>query len=1045
MSHQNFPKIYSPEIQSKEDIINSFVVRNELFSEILDDIINAKMKYPEPHYLIQGMPGMGKTMLLHRIFYEVYDKKSVAKRQLIPVIFLNEYPQILNLLIFFNEVIKKVNKFNKDNRFLDEILNDNFKDYDSCFNVLEKSLQSQNSKLILFVDNLNILLDKFNEKELLYFSNILKDSSEIRVIGTSSIETNVKENYYRLFDTVRTPIIRGLTAEEVSKLLNSLSESYSKDIFKEIINDKSRIKTLQRITSGNIRTIVLLFESFLLDKAPNTFEALENLLDRHTPLYKSLITNLSSNQQYIIHTIALNWDAIPVKDITKKTNVPSNIISAQLKQLSKTYLIEVQKTKTKNNLYRLADRFFNIWYLMRYSREEAKNRIRFLLDFFQSWNMKGFQQKSDNLTQKETLSQKDTKKAIKESREKAVKFSPLTPKTNNDSKHPDEKHITLGLLNLKENKILAAETNFKKAVKSGQFGAYNYLGLLYDIHFSNFVEAENCYLKAIESGNFDALINLGLLYQHQFHDFNKAKYYFNQALKADNPDALICLSILYYEKEQSVANLEMKLDESIKTKLLTIGNILEKIKNRKLSKLQDKSNFLPLLDLSNYNLPDLSKKSSDSLHKVLNSGFHRIRVYPLYEYLCIRLIQKKDHEVESKDNKLLELLASSVSLTFLEKKNIIKRIGELTKKQIDSLSKILNEEKHKFFEIFLKSNNNVEALTEFYREDVEKYQKAIKDGNLDAYVKLAGLFYSKILNYQKAEELYLKAIEKGYTKATIDLAKFYENRQKDYNKAEQYYLQAVEKNDSNAMIRLALLYENKLKNYAKAEQYYLQALENNNDYALLRLANFYSSRLNNYEKALEYYSKALEKDQKDVLLNISNIYGYKLNKFDKAEKYLKEAVGFKIKSAHNNLAWLYFKNKIKKEKALELATEAFERNNGFYSCHTLTVIYLWNNKFDDALTIFNYYLKKIELFEDHQKDMQLFFLMLISKKQYETVFKIFAESTIQLKERLKPIYYALMFFMKDQYPNEYLKMGSELKETVQEVIEKINELEKDYE
>ncbi|MDY7033477.1 MAG: hypothetical protein SVY10_16415 [Thermodesulfobacteriota bacterium] len=49
-----------------------------------------------------------------------------------------------------------------------------------------------------------------------------------------------------------------------------------------------------------------------------------------------------------------------------------------------------------------------------------------------------------------------------------------------------------------------------------------------------------------------------------------------------------------------------------------------------------------------------------------------------------------------------------------------------------------------------------------------------------------------------------------------------------------------------------------------------------------------------------------------------------------------------------------------------------------------------------------------------------------------------------MKDKFKPIYYAVMHFMKKEFPDEYLKMGGELKETVDEVIEKINLLAKDY-
>ncbi len=77
--------------------------------------------------------------------------------------------------------------------------------------------------------------------------------------------------------------------------------------------------------------------------------------------------------------------------------------------------------------------------------------------------------------------------------------------------------------------------------------------------------------------------------------------------------------------------------------------------------------------------------------------------------------------------------------------------------------------------------------------------------------------------------------------------------------------------------------------------------------------------------------------------------------------------------------------------------------------------------------------------------MSFFLLFLIAKKQYHLTLKIFEENPYHLKDRFKPVYYALMHFMQNEYPNEYRKMGSELKQTVEEIIEKILQLEKDYE
>ncbi|MDQ1352076.1 MAG: hypothetical protein QG657_2382, partial [Acidobacteriota bacterium] len=73
-----------------------------------------------------------------------------------------------------------------------------------------------------------------------------------------------------------------------------------------------------------------------------------------------------------------------------------------------------------------------------------------------------------------------------------------------------------------------------------------------------------------------------------------------------------------------------------------------------------------------------------------------------------------------------------------------------------------------------------------------------------------------------------------------------------------------------------------------------------------------------------------------------------------------------------------------------------------------------------------------------------YFLMLMAKKQYYAALKLFEKGPFEFKEMFKPAYYALMFFLKDDYPNEFIKMGDELKQTVEEIIEVVRQWEKDY-
>ena len=178
--------------------------------------------------------------------------------------------------------------------------------------------------------------------------------------------------------------------------------------------------------------------------------------------------------------------------------------------------------------------------------------------------------------------------------------------------------------------------------------------------------------------------------------------------------------------------------------------------------------------------------------------------------------------------------------------------------------------------------------------------------------------------------------------------------------------------------------------------------------------------------------------------NLALLYQLEFKDFAKAEKYYLMAVEKDHSGAMNNLAWLYFSLKTKKEAALELSRKAFTNENDYPNAHTYASILLWDNQIQESYNIARDFLNVEEHFNQFNEDIQLYLLLLMAKKQYHLTLKIFNENPFQLKDRFKPIYYALMVLMKKEFPNEHLKMGSEIKQTVDEIIEKIKQMAVDY-
>lgn len=386
--------IYNPQTQTKAQLIEGFVVRQHTFKTLFEAIKTAKMDVPEQHYLILGRRGMGKTTLLLRLAYEV-ENDPALNGWLIPLVFNEEEYGIRRLFNFWERIMQLLEQKHPDFRFeeaeLRRLSARHDKDDDAyeraLFDWLSGELERKGKKLVLFIDNFGDMARKLTDAEAHRLRKILQTSADIRIFAASAV---VLEAFYRydhpFYEFFKQVQLQGLNEKETRDLLLSLSRHYKKEAVERILEQNpGRVEALRRVTGGVIRTMVLLFEIFADDDDGSAFKDLEVVLDRSTPLYKHRMDDLSDQQQAIVEAIALNWDALSVKEIAERTRLESKIISAQLQYLERNGIIEKRATKTKNHLYLVAERFFNIWFLMRLGRRNDEKRVLWLVRFFEEW------------------------------------------------------------------------------------------------------------------------------------------------------------------------------------------------------------------------------------------------------------------------------------------------------------------------------------------------------------------------------------------------------------------------------------------------------------------------------------------------------------------------------------------------------------------------------------------------------------------------------------------------------------------------------------
>jgi TPR repeat protein/DNA-binding transcriptional regulator GbsR (MarR family) len=768
----NVLNIYNPANQTKKELINNFVVRLREYNEIIKSVENDKMQSPTKHFIVQGPRGSGKTTLLLRMYYEVRDSADLRK-WLIPIRFDEEqynvrtlYKLWENVALFLEDELEEgfTGLYDEMQSFIEE------REYEKiCYEILQKNLKKHQKKLVLFVDNFGDMLVKFQKREHQRLQDILTFDNDIRIIGGSSIVLDYKKEYvqpiYELFKIVQ---LEGLNQKETTDLLLRLGKYYDTLSVNDIIeNDPGRIESLRRLTSGVPRTIVLLFEIFVDNESGDSFKDLETILDRVTPLYKHRMDDLSPQQQEIVHAIAMNWDAVGVKEIARITRMESKAVSAQLKQLEYNRIVTKIKTNIKNHFYQINERFFNIWYLMRYGRKRDRNKVLWLVRFLENWCNK----------------------------------AELIDRA--------ERHV--------------------QALRKGR---------MYEKHALFMTEA---------------LARTGL------------------------PEDL------QYEMIQETRRL-------------------------------------------------LSLKNSDLLEELSKSDKELYNSFAHY-------YTDKDYS------------------------NALKNLLEIRNK-----------------------TGFVLGMTGFL------YELHLKD-------------------YQKAEQYYLEAIDNDYTGMISNLASLYEIEFEDLKKAEKYYLLAFKTGNTSAIYRLALLYQIKIQNNKKAIQYFQMAVEKGHADAMNTLAMLYQKELKDFPKAIQYFRMAADHGHVEAM---------------------------------NNLAWLFFILKKNKKEALTLLNKAYRKSMVITNTYICAMILLWNDQYDEAIIRAKDFMENDEMITNFSMGIEPYLMLLIAKKQYGYLHSLFNENNYNIRDVYKPIYYALMYFMKDTYPDEYKRMGDELKQTVDEIISQIEQMAVDY-
>jgi DNA-binding MarR family transcriptional regulator len=396
--------LYNTGRMPPDQVIAAFAARQPVLDRIIADLAAEKPKSRAQHHLIVGQRGMGKTMLLARIAAELRTEPALNAR-FIPLIFAEEQYAVDRLSKFWLNCLDSLADAREqagDAKAVVEIdatvarltagsassVKEDQPLADDVYSAFAKAAQTSGQRPVLLVDNLQLVFERLPERQQHSLRELLMRPGAPILVGASPSPPPQTQDYGAAFyDHFKVHYLRPLEESEMRDLLLHLAEAAQRDdVRQRVLQHPARLKVLRHLTGGNPRTTLTLFFLYAEDFAPSVFGDLEGLLDRVTPLYKARFEELTTQQQVITSAIANHWDPVTASKLAQATGLPTGTISPQLDRLEKIGTIErVDLFDESSTGYQIAERFFNIWFLMRSASRRQRREVEFLTRFLESF------------------------------------------------------------------------------------------------------------------------------------------------------------------------------------------------------------------------------------------------------------------------------------------------------------------------------------------------------------------------------------------------------------------------------------------------------------------------------------------------------------------------------------------------------------------------------------------------------------------------------------------------------------------------------------
>ena len=385
--------LYRSGVTSPERLRHTSVARRHLLDNAIESLRGSVGRKSKNHLLFIGPRGIGKTHLLSCI-EDVVQSDEALGASVVVVRFPEESNRTLSFADFLIGMCGILKDVLEDEPLWTELFakvqteEDNARVADTLVPAIREENRRRGRTLLVMLENLGEVLGRQirDKNDVAALRKFLMADNGCLLLATAPLHfdgiTDVRQPFYDFFDI---QILENLSFEETVEVIRlNLEWEERKDILDTLDDMRPRLQALYRMTGGNPRLTMMLYELIAHESITSVQEQFHLLLDRISPFYQGRLNDLPPGQRALLECLASMRDQEKTPAaIAARMRMSQQETSSLLKRLSDAHYLRAvgHPRDRRSRLYAIREGFFDIWLAMNLSRG-ARKRMPFLLDFF---------------------------------------------------------------------------------------------------------------------------------------------------------------------------------------------------------------------------------------------------------------------------------------------------------------------------------------------------------------------------------------------------------------------------------------------------------------------------------------------------------------------------------------------------------------------------------------------------------------------------------------------------------------------------------------